>query len=109
MKPTAIVTYLARTKSSSFELKLNHYTISGFIEGGDLHGVVSIKVLDSTKKEEVKALYVIPSLRSNDDAYTHSELRGILIVLTLPVWEWIRHFFPALCKLASRDVRLQSL
>jgi hypothetical protein len=27
----------------------------GFIEGGDLHGVVSLKVLDSTRKEEIKA------------------------------------------------------
>ncbi|KAK4077755.1 uncharacterized protein Triagg1_3449 [Trichoderma aggressivum f. europaeum] len=29
--------------------------ISGFIEGGDLHGIVSIKVLDATKKASIKA------------------------------------------------------
>ncbi|CAE6443597.1 unnamed protein product [Rhizoctonia solani] len=29
--------------------------ISGFIEGGDLHGIISIKVIDSSKKEEIRA------------------------------------------------------
>jgi hypothetical protein len=29
--------------------------ISGFIEGGDLHGIVSIKVLDVSKREQVRA------------------------------------------------------
>jgi hypothetical protein len=28
--------------------------ISGFVEGGDLHGIVSIKVLDASKKEKIK-------------------------------------------------------
>lgn len=28
--------------------------ISGFIEGGELHGVVSVKALDPSKKEEIK-------------------------------------------------------
>ncbi|TGJ82973.1 hypothetical protein E0Z10_g5809 [Xylaria hypoxylon] len=29
--------------------------VSGFMEGGDLHGIVSIKVLDSSKKSEVES------------------------------------------------------
>lgn len=29
--------------------------IGGFIEGGDLHGIISVKVLDVSKKEQVKA------------------------------------------------------
>jgi hypothetical protein len=30
-------------------------TASGFIEGGDLHGIISIKVLDSSRKSEIKS------------------------------------------------------
>jgi hypothetical protein len=29
-----------------------------FMEGGDLHGIVSIKVLDASKKSQVEAAYV---------------------------------------------------
>ncbi|QRV88308.1 hypothetical protein RhiJN_16326 [Ceratobasidium sp. AG-Ba] len=41
--------------------------ISGFIEGGDLHGVISIKILDSTKKEEIKA-QITRDINSSDPA-----------------------------------------
>ncbi|CCO33670.1 hypothetical protein BN14_07755 [Rhizoctonia solani AG-1 IB] len=29
--------------------------ISGFVEGGELHGIISIKVIDSSRKEEIRA------------------------------------------------------
>ncbi|CUA68061.1 hypothetical protein RSOLAG22IIIB_07735 [Rhizoctonia solani] len=29
--------------------------ISGFVEGGDLHGIISIKILDSSRKEQIRA------------------------------------------------------
>lgn len=36
--------------------------ISGFIVGGDLHGVASIRVLDSSKKRDVVARFVFKHL-----------------------------------------------
>ncbi|KAB5590304.1 hypothetical protein CTheo_6242 [Ceratobasidium theobromae] len=40
-----------------------------FIEGGDLHGVISIKILDSSKKEEVKAKIIGDINSSSPGAY----------------------------------------
>jgi len=41
-------------------LKISRQTNSNasFMEGGDLHGIVSIKVLDVTKKTSVESAYV---------------------------------------------------
>ncbi len=35
-----------------------------FMEGGDLHGIVSIKVLDVSKKNQVEAAYVVTPIPS---------------------------------------------
>ena len=46
--------------SSAPESTLLNQTNSSarFMEGGDLHGIVSIKVLDASKKTQVEAAYV---------------------------------------------------
>ncbi|KAG9125092.1 hypothetical protein FRC07_009006 [Ceratobasidium sp. 392] len=54
-----------KAKTISDKAKFHETYGDSFIEGGDLHGVVSIKVLDSTKKEEVKAL-ITRDINSSD-------------------------------------------
>ncbi|KAI3326738.1 hypothetical protein HD806DRAFT_416024 [Xylariaceae sp. AK1471] len=46
---------VSMTSESFFEIFGDCY-VSGFMEGGDLHGIVSVKVLDSSKKSEVESI-----------------------------------------------------
>lgn len=58
---------IQRSDNKGFHETYGDCYISGFIEGGDLHGVISIKVLDSSKKEEVKA-QIMGDLNNSDPA-----------------------------------------
>ncbi|KAK4184695.1 hypothetical protein QBC35DRAFT_505299 [Podospora australis] len=51
-KPLENFTY---TSESFFETFGDCY-VSGFLEGGDLHGIVSVKVMDASKKTEVETI-----------------------------------------------------
>ncbi|RWA14486.1 hypothetical protein EKO27_g555 [Xylaria grammica] len=45
-----------KMNSQRFFEKFGDCYVSGFMEGGDLHGIVSVKVLDATKKSEVESV-----------------------------------------------------
>ncbi|KAG8691310.1 hypothetical protein FRC11_005057 [Ceratobasidium sp. 423] len=40
---------------SDVNIVLSVKVVNRFVEGGDLHGIISIKILDSSRKEEIKA------------------------------------------------------
>ncbi|MCJ1388514.1 hypothetical protein MMC18_001361 [Xylographa bjoerkii] len=46
---------IANMTSAKFHQVYGDCYISGFIEGGDLHGIVSIKALDASRKQEIKS------------------------------------------------------
>lgn len=51
-----MVTLLFLVSTTSDRSQLSAYCLlQGFMEGGELHGIVSIKVLDASKRKEVTA------------------------------------------------------
>ncbi|KAF8648182.1 hypothetical protein AX16_006321 [Volvariella volvacea WC 439] len=60
----------SQKKNDRFHEVYGDCYISGFIEGGELHGVISIKALDSSKKEEVKAKIIGDLNGSGPDGFT---------------------------------------